>query len=336
VGREAAADGETGQETDLRAVGSARQSGAPVAAHTRKRAREKAHRGRRSWGIRVPTSAAAHPEVAAVARALALSPDRLLFPFPWWCRIVCGPAPKLRVRKNQKDMTSIEWDIFLCTLGAPLGALNTTGAASPTFAEFVDIHRRAMDTMAGMAWGAHEMGAPGMDGRNFLPWHREYLAKLEARLMAINPLVTIPYWNSVGDRSIPTTLTGAAFLSRWAITRGTWVPGELATTMVFDATMAKGVTPPDFRTFEVRLEQDVHNGTHRAVGGTMGTSTSPADPVFWLHHAFIDKCWADWQRAHPTAAFNPANLTEVLQPPPIMTRKVSDVLSTTTLGYVYA
>jgi tyrosinase len=272
------------------------------------------------------------PKSQLLLAPLALSPDRLLFPFPWWRLIVCGPTPKLRVRKNQKDMTPIEWDIFLCTLGI----LNTAGAASPTFAEFVDIHRRAMDTMAGMAWGAHEMGAPGMDGRNFLPWHREYLAKLEARLMAINPLVTIPYWNSVVDRSVPPALTGSAFLSRWGITRGTWAPGELATTMVFDATMAKGVSPADFRTFEVRLEQDVHNGTHRAVGGTMGTSTSPADPVFWLHHAFIDKCWADWQRAHPTAAFNPANLTEVLQPPPIMTRKVSDVLSTTVLGYVYA
>lgn len=272
------------------------------------------------------------PQTQLFLTPLALSPERMLLPWPWWCRIVCGPTPKLRVRKNQKDMSPIEWDIFLCTLQA----LNSAGAASPTFAEFVDIHRRAMDTMAGMAWGAHEMGAPGMDGRNFLPWHREYLAKLEARLMAVNPLVTIPYWNSVVDRAIPTPLTGAAFLATWGITRGTWAPGQLATTTVFNATMAQGVTPPDFRTFELRLERDVHNNTHRAVGGTMGTSTSPADPVFWLHHAFIDKCWDDWQRVHTTVAFNPANLTEVLQPPPIMTRKVSDVLSTTALGYVYA
>lgn len=270
------------------------------------------------------------PQSRLLLSPLALTPDRLLLPFLWWCRIVCGPTPRLRVRKNQKDMTTIEWDIFLCTLDA----LTTAGAVSPTYAEFVDIHRRAMDTGVGMAWGAHEMG-PGMDGRNFLAWHREYLAKLEARLMAINPLVTIPYWNSVVDRAIPAALTGSAFLSTWGITRGTWAPTQLATSTVFDATMARGVTPPDFRTFQVRLEQDVHNGTHRAVGGTMATSTSPADPVFWLHHAFMDKCWADWQRAHTDPAFNPPNLTEVLQPPPIMTRRVSNVLATTTLGYVY-
>jgi hypothetical protein len=26
----------------------------------------------------------------------------------------------------------------------------------------------------------------------------------------------------------------------------------------------------------------------------------PNDPVFWLHHCFIDKLWADWQAKHPS------------------------------------
>lgn len=26
--------------------------------------------------------------------------------------------------------------------------------------------------------------------------------------------------------------------------------------------------------------------------------TSPNDPVFWLHHAFLDKIWADWMARH--------------------------------------
>jgi hypothetical protein len=262
---------------------------------------------------------------------LAVSRERLLSPTPWLCQRICKTR-QLRVRKNQKDLSTIDWDIFLCALEA----LNAPGAPSPTFAEFVDIHRRAMDTMAGMIWGAHTMASMGHDGRNFLAWHREYLAKLEARLMAVNPLVTIPYWNSVIDRAIPAALSGSGFLSTWGITRATWAPNQLATAQVYNATMIAGTTPPDFATFQQRLEVDVHNGTHRAVGGTMAQSTSPADPVFWLHHAFIDKCWADWQRANPTAAFHPTNLTETLQPPAIMTRRVSAVLSTTALGYVYA
>jgi hypothetical protein len=65
----------------------------------------------------------------------------------------------------------------------------------------------------------------------------------------------------------------------------------------------------------------------------MGTSASPADPLFWLHHAFIDKIWADWQALHP--GVNPSNPSEILQPLPIMTRTVAQVLDTRALGYVY-
>lgn len=59
-----------------------------------------------------------------------------------------------------------------------------------------------------------------------------------------------------------------------------------------------------------------------AVGGTMGTSSSPAYPVFWLHHAFIDKPFADWEIVHPSPGGDPPNTGDTLQPPPIMTRTV--------------
>ncbi len=37
---------------------------------------------------------------------------------------------------------------------------------------------------------------------------------------------------------------------------------------------------------------------------------------------------------HP--GVNPSNMTTTLQPTPIMTRKVSDVIDTKALGYIYA
>jgi hypothetical protein len=43
--------------------------------------------------------------------------------------------------------------------------------------------------------------------------------------------------------------------------------------------------------------------------------------------------WADWQVLHP--GVNPSNMTTTLQPSPIMTRKVSEVIDTKALGYVY-
>ncbi|KAG7394044.1 hypothetical protein PHYBOEH_005902 [Phytophthora boehmeriae] len=36
------------------------------------------------------------------------------------------------------------------------------------------------------------------------------------------------------------------------------------------------------------VEQGCHNNVHASLGSTMGTFASPADPLFWSHHAFID------------------------------------------------
>jgi tyrosinase len=47
----------------------------------------------------------------------------------------------------------------------------------------------------------------------------------------------------------------------------------------------------------------LHNRVHQWVGGQMTGGASPNDPVFWLHHAFIDLIWVRWQRLHPKSAF---------------------------------
>ena len=39
----------------------------------------------------------------------------------------------------------------------------------------------------------------------------------------------------------------------------------------------------------------LHNRVHVWAGGSMGPMTSPIDPVFWLHHAFVDNIWFEWQ-----------------------------------------
>ena len=244
----------------------------------------------------------------------------LMHPHLWWPHYFC--RPRYRVRKNQKNLTPIEWQRFIHAVEA----LAETGMPSPTYSEFVQIHITAMTTPAGHMWGAH-------GGANFLSWHREYLAKLEARLIAINPLVTLPYWDWVTDRTaIPAALTDSHDISDWGITRGASFNGNsLASAAQLNTLLAGN----NFNTFQNTLEASpFHNRLHGLVGGTMVTSASPADPVFWLHHAFIDKIWADWQALHP--GVNPSNPTTVLQPAPIMTRTVAQVLDTRALGYIYA
>jgi tyrosinase len=50
------------------------------------------------------------------------------------------------------------------------------------------------------------------------------------------------------------------------------------------------------------LEGQPHNNVHGSVGtpyGFMGDFMSPVDPVFWLHHANVDRLWWLWQRRNP-------------------------------------
>ncbi|MFG3346598.1 tyrosinase family protein [Streptomyces sp. NPDC048018] len=55
----------------------------------------------------------------------------------------------------------------------------------------------------------------------------------------------------------------------------------------------------------------LHNRVHRWVGGLMLGGGSVNDPVFWLHHAYIDLLWSRWQARHPGAGYLPKD------PPPL-------------------
>ena len=54
----------------------------------------------------------------------------------------------------------------------------------------------------------------------------------------------------------------------------------------------------------------MHNGIHGWVGGDMVRMSSPNDPIFFMHHAQIDRIWAIWVRQHPGVAnYNDANVS---------------------------
>ncbi len=92
-----------------------------------------------------------------------------------------------------------------------------------------------------------------------------------------------------------------------------------------------------FTGFQRDLEA-VHGGVHNAIGGDMMTAHSPADPIFFLHHANVDRLWVQWQatqaKAHNAKA-KPPNPTETLLPRSLFDVQVSAMLSTAKLGYSY-
>jgi hypothetical protein len=50
--------------------------------------------------------------------------------------------------------------------------------------------------------------------------------------------------------------------------------------------------------FRVVLEGLPHGATHNYLGGHMRSFISPGDPIFFSHHAYIDKLWTVWQECH--------------------------------------
>lgn len=66
--------------------------------------------------------------------------------------------------------------------------------------------------------------------------------------------------------------------------------------------VARNLDNPDFARFTSDLDGGAHGTVHVRVGGDMGSVVSAAyDPLFWLHHAQVDKVWFDWQSRRPDA-----------------------------------
>ena len=62
----------------------------------------------------------------------------------------------------------------------------------------------------------------------------------------------------------------------------------------------------NFTDFELALRGVMHKNVHCGIGATMCDSEAASAPEFFLHDAFIDKIWDDWQKkssAHKNAFF---------------------------------
>ena len=225
------------------------------------------------------------------------------------------------MRKNEARLSKDEWEAFI---GA-VDAIRKRGAKKPSYSDFLKVHVDAMVGSGMHSWGVHSMS--GMRGRNFLTWHRWYLLQFERRLQEEDPDVSVPYWDWVTNPQIPAAINRSAQLRRWRVQRQ-WDP----TFLPDRADVNRAARRDKFGPFQLRLEGE-HGTVHIAVGGQMATERSPADPLFWLHHANVDRLWARWQDRHPRQ--RPSNAAEELKPKPLFGIKVSDTLKLSKLGYRY-
>ncbi len=206
----------------------------------------------------------------------------------------------------------------------------------------------------------------------FLPWHRMYLYYFERIVRAAvvenhgDPEWTLPYWNyCLGEQHAmlpkpfqkpPHGAAGPLYVDSRdpRLNRGeegmavsVTSPVNALNSREFTGKAMFGGPPTGFehggRNFGV-LESEPHNLVHVAVKGLMlYPETAAQDPIFWLHHANIDRLWSEWlgmtgvHHENPTEAdwlgfefsFYDENRNEVRMSP-------EQVLATAAqLGYIY-
>ncbi|MCX7513946.1 tyrosinase family protein [Frateuria sp. STR12] len=142
----------------------------------------------------------------------------------------------------------------------------------------------------------------------FLAWHRGLLKRFEGRLRRVSGIADfqLPYWNYYANPQVP-----AAFLvDHSPLWRNKRTSSDVTDALSL-APFADDVT--NFErgledAFEPTLETAPHNPVHNLIGGAMSNITfSPADPLFYVHHANIDRLWAAWSAAGNGREMPPEN-----------------------------
>ena len=96
------------------------------------------------------------------------------------------------------------------------------------------------------------------------------------------------------------------------------------------------MSSPSYSQFEQRCWR-LHDNIHVWLGGTMSDQNWAAyDPIFWAHHAMVDRLWRIWQHNNPNALPDQRVLDTAMTFASVPSMKVSDVLDVTQLGYDYA
>ncbi|KAI9297366.1 Di-copper centre-containing protein, partial [Neoconidiobolus thromboides FSU 785] len=214
-------------------------------------------------------------------------------------------------RKEVRELTQQEFNAYVSAV-QKLHSSKTTTSTYNDFEVFAQLHDRS---------------APNIHNNpSFLPWHREFLYRYEQSLKKINSNITLPYWDWTLDYEYPhrspiltQLMMGgngdenndycisdgpfSTFSMQYASDQGphclrrSYSEDRNITSFVPPETMVAISSDKRFSYFSYPLEI-YHGYPHVGIGGDYGdfsTMYSPNDPLFYLHHAFIDMLFSKWQ-----------------------------------------
>ena len=146
----------------------------------------------------------------------------------------------------------------------------------------------------------------------FLIWHRLYLHHFEEAIRAVsgNDSFMLPYWDATdpNQRTIPIPFlseSDGGFKGLFDATRQNNVNDGVTKLGAFDPDIAARLEragadireqgAADFLVFNQAIDGNPHGTVHNAIGGNMGDfATAGLDPIFWVHHANIDRLFAEY------------------------------------------
>jgi tyrosinase len=235
-------------------------------------------------------------------------------------------ATQMRIRKNVEHLNPAEQQRLLDAFAR----LKTLNDPNKNYKHFASIHGHSCPHGCEL----------------FLPWHRAYIFEFENALRQFDSDVTLPYWDWTQTPRIPTLFAAPPpnplLYDRYTDQERQTMPNLHPLPTKTDTDNLAQI--PDFAHFGGSSDDTpwmgcleiIHGWPHLWVGDTMADiGFAACDPLFWAHHANVDRIWAKWQVVHPGS--NPSNLHEPLAGLD-MPWIVSDVINTNgrKLGYEYA
>lgn len=204
------------------------------------------------------------------------------------------------IRKDYREFTQQEINDYV-------GAINVL-YSNGTMLELANHHSNHFESIIHTV-----VGIPiPTNGEQFLTWHRFNMLDFETLLRNTNSnysYLTLPYWDWTTDRNTLapkfwnndflalSNFPGSGVIRDIDIDVDgflgsvTNINDALALSTHFINSTIKSPTVGDFLH---RIEY-YHDNVHQWVGGTMFSSFSPRDPIFYLHHNYIDSLWQQWE-----------------------------------------
>lgn len=200
------------------------------------------------------------------------------------------------IRKDYKEMSILEREEYVRVMNQLY--------SEAVISNFVTSHR-----MEPAGFAQHDID-------DFLPWHRIFLYYMDKEIKQKNKYLNINYvnWYQVGGvDGIETLFSGNNVQGLVGFPLNTAWDNQIQdrrfqtlgsrnlwTSQRFFNPTKPTVISNIFNTFRRDLEGRPHGTFHAWVGGNGGTmgdiESSPLDPVFYFHHAMVDKVWEDWNK----------------------------------------